>query len=69
MPKLDPKTIRIYLLCLWTFAKHHERIGNFKETCDLKHIYKNKSDKVYFSHDSIYSDRNYLAKSISKHNL
>ena len=56
-------------MCWWTFAKHHERIGNFKETCDLKHIYKNKSDKVYFSHDSIYSDRNYLAKSISKHNL
>ena len=33
------------------FAKHREGIQKFRETSDLKHLYKNELDKVCFAHD------------------
>ena len=36
------------------FTKHDERIQKFRETVDLKHIYKNKLDKSCFAHDAAY---------------
>ena len=34
------------------FTKHCERIKKFRETCDLKQIYKNQLDKTCFGHDA-----------------
>ena len=44
------------------FTKHHERIQKFRETYNLKHLYRNESDKACFAHDSTYSDSKDLAK-------
>ena len=33
-----------------TFTKHYEKIQKFSETRNLKRIYKNKLDKVYFDY-------------------
>ena len=38
------------------FTKHRERIQKFRETGNLKHIYKNERDKSCFAHDFVYSD-------------
>ena len=32
------------------FTKHCERIQNFWETANLKHLYRNKLDKACFAH-------------------
>ena len=39
------------------FTKHRERIQKFRETGNLKHLYRNG-----FAYDAAYSDRKYLAK-------
>ena len=44
------------------FTKHRETIQKFRETGNLKHIYKNELDKAYFVHDATYSDSKDLAK-------
>ena len=36
------------------FIKNKERIQQFKETEDTKHIYRNELDKVCFQHDMLY---------------
>ena len=43
-------------------TKHRERAEKFKETGDLKHIYKNKLDKACFSHDAAYANGKDLSK-------
>ena len=40
------------------FTKHCK----FRETGNLKHIYKNELDKACFAHDAAYSDSKDLAK-------
>ena len=44
------------------FTKHHERIKKFRETGNLKHLYRNELDKACFAHDAAYSDSKDLAK-------
>ena len=39
-----------------TFTKNKERIQKFKETGDLRCIYKNELDKACFQHDMTYWD-------------
>ena len=55
-------TTRTYLQQCGTFAKHRTRIKKFRETGNLKHIYKNELDKACFSHYAAYSDSNDLDK-------
>ena len=38
------------------FTNHSERIRNFRETGNLKHLYRSKLDKVCFAHDAAYSE-------------
>ena len=56
------KRTRIYYSAYGTFNKHRERIQKFRETGNLKHIYKNELGKTCFSHDAACSDHKYLAK-------
>ena len=44
------------------FTKHRERIQKFRETGNLKHLYRNELDKACFAHDAAYSDSKDLAK-------
>ena len=44
------------------FTKHRERIQKFKETGNLKQIYKNELGKACFAHDAAFSDSKDLAK-------
>ena len=44
------------------FTKHLERIKTFRETGNLKHLYKDKIGKACFAHYTTYSDSKDLAK-------
>ena len=44
------------------FTKHCERIQKFRETDNLKHLYRSELDKTCFAHDAAYSDSKNLAK-------
>ena len=43
------------------FTKNKKRIQKFKETVDLRYIYKNELDKACFQHDVAYGDFKVLA--------
>ena len=45
-----------------TITKHRDRIQKFRETRNLKHLYRNKLDKACFAHDAAYSNSKNLAK-------
>ena len=44
------------------FTKHCERIEKFRETGNLKHLYRNEWDKACFTHDVACSDSKDLTK-------
>ena len=44
------------------FTKNKERIQKFKETGDLRYIYRNELDKACFQHDMAYGDFKDLTK-------
>ena len=44
------------------FSKHCGRIKKFRETGNLKHLYRNELDKACFGHDASYSDSKDLVK-------
>ena len=44
------------------FTKHCEMIQKFRETDDLKHLYRYELDKACFAHDAAYSDSKDLTK-------
>ena len=44
-----------YIAC-GSFIKHREKIQTFRETGNLKHLYRNELDKACFAHDAAYSD-------------
>ena len=50
-----------YSACV-PFTKHRERIKKFRETGNLKDLYKNELYKSCFAHDSAYSNSKELAK-------
>ena len=45
----------VYSAC-GPFARHKERIKEFKRTGDTRYIYRNELDKACFQHDSAYAD-------------
>ena len=44
------------------FTKHRAWIQKFRETGNLKHLYRNELDKACFAHDVAYFDSKCLAK-------
>ena len=44
------------------FTKHRERIKKFRETGNLKHLYRYELDKACFAHNAAYFDSKDLAK-------
>ena len=55
-PELHLKQPRFTYSTCGPFTKHCDRIKKFKETADLKHLYRNELEKACFAHGSAYSD-------------
>ena len=51
------------------FTKNRERIQKFRETGNLKHLYRNELDKAFFAHDAAYSESKDLAKRTISDNI
>ena len=62
MPELNLKHSGFTYSACRPFTKHHERIQKFRETGNLKHLYRKELDKACFAHDAAYSDSKDLAK-------
>ena len=62
MPELHLKQPGFTYRACGPFTKHRERIQKFRETGDLKHLYRNELDKDCFAHDAAYSGSKDLAK-------
>ena len=62
MPELHLRQPGLTYSACGPFTKHCERIQKFRETGNLKHLYRNELDKACFAHDAAYSDSKYLAK-------
>ena len=56
MPELHLKQLGFIDSACRPFTKHRERIQKFRETGNLKHLYRNQLDKACFVHDAAYSD-------------
>ena len=50
-----------YIAC-GPFTKHRKRSWKFRETRNLKYLYRNELDKACFAHDAAYSNNKDLAK-------
>ena len=62
MPELHLKQPRFTYSACAPFTKHRERIKKFRETGNLKHLYRTELDKACFAHDAAYSDSKDLAE-------
>ena len=74
MPELYLKQPGFAYSACGPFTKHHFTISSFqlhkfRETGNLKHIYKNKLDKACLAHDTAYSDNIDLAKRTISHKI
>ena len=56
MPEIHLRQPRFVYSACGPFTKHKERIKKFKQTGDMRYIYRNELDKAYFQHDSAYAD-------------
>ena len=62
MPKLHVRQARLTYSACVPFTKYQDRIKKFRETGNLKHIYKNELGKACFTYDIAYSDGKDLPK-------
>ena len=62
MPEVHLKQLGFNYSACESFTKHHERIQKFRETDNLKHLYRNELDKACFAHDVGYSNSKDLTK-------
>ena len=62
MPELHLKQPGFTYSVCGPFTKNCGRIQKFRETGNLKHLYRNELDKACFAHDGAQSDRKDLAK-------
>ena len=69
MPELHLKQAGFTYSACEPFTKHRERIQEFRETENLKHLYRNELDKACFAHDPAYSDSKDLAKRTISDNI
>ena len=55
MPEIHLKQPGFTYSACGLFTKNKERIEKLRETCNLKHLYRNELDKACFAHDAAYS--------------
>ena len=56
MPEMHLRQPRFVYSACGPFARHKERIKEFKRTGDTRYIFRNELDKACFQHDSAYAD-------------
>ena len=56
MPELHLRQPRFTYSACGPFTKHREGTQTFRETGNLKHIYKDELDEACFAHNVAYSD-------------
>ena len=56
MPEMHLRQPRFVYSACGPFARHKERIKEFKRTGDTRYIYRNELDIACFQHDSAYAD-------------
>ena len=61
MPELHLKQPVFSYIACELFTKHRKRIQKFRETGNLKHLYRNELNKACFAHDAAYFDSKDLA--------
>ena len=54
MPELHLKQPEVTYSACGPFTKHRERIQKFRETGNLKQLYRNELDKACFAYDRAY---------------
>ena len=69
MSELHLKQPRFTYSARRPFTKHHEKTKKFRETGNLKHLYKNELDKACFAHDTANSGSKDLAKRTISDNI
>ena len=62
MPELHLRQPGFTVSASWPFIKRREKMQLFRETGNLKYLYRNELDKNSFAHDAAYYDSKYLAK-------
>ena len=62
MSELHLKEPGFFYSACGPFTKHRERRQKFRETDNLKHLYRNELDKACFAHDASYSNSKDLEK-------
>ena len=62
MPELHLKQPKFTHSSCGPFTKHCKRIQKFRETGNLKHLYRNELDKSCFAVNTAYSDSKDLTK-------
>ena len=62
MPELHLKQPGFTYVACGLFSKHHKRVPKFRETGNLKHLYRNELDKTFCAYNAGYSDSKDLAK-------
>ena len=56
IPEMHLKQPQFVYSACGSFTRHKERIKKFKQTGDIRYIYRNELDKACFPHDSAYAD-------------
>ena len=56
MPNLHSKHPRFTCSGCGPFTKHHKRSQKFRETSNLKHLYRNELGKACFAYDTAYCE-------------
>ena len=62
MPELHLKQSGFTYSACRPFTKHREKVQKFKETSNLKHLYRNELDKACFAYDAVCSESKDLTK-------
>ena len=56
MPEMHLRQLQFVYSACEPFTRHKERIKKFKQTGDMRYIYRKELDKPCFQHDSAYAD-------------
>ena len=67
IPELHLKQQEFTSSACGLFIKHRQRIQNFRETGNLKHLYRNELEKTCFGQDPAYSNnKDFVKRTISE---
>ena len=69
MPEMHLRQPQFVYSAYGPFTRDKERIKKFKQTGDMRYIYRNELDKACFQHDSAYADHRYLINRIKSNKV